>query len=169
MKIIVLDDNSATQNVLAKCLQTAGCEVVDLGNQSVKNLLDSIGNVNNSEVKTTESIFPTIPKLREVFKYIELNYQEPISLREVAQSVGYSGAYLSYLVGKLTGKTVNEWIVERRLTQARDLLLKTNLSVDKIAASVGYQTTNHFFKQFRDYHKTSPKAWKQTCNNNPSC
>ncbi len=52
-----------------------------------------------------ESIFPAIPKLEEVFKYIELNYQEPISLKEVAQSVGYSGAYLSYLVRNLTGST----------------------------------------------------------------
>ena len=173
-KIIVIDENYATPNLLVKYLQTvgAGFEVVDLGNYSVeavyKNLLDNIGNINNSGA-ITKSIFPAIPKLEKVFKYIELNYQEPISLKEVAQFVGYSDAYLTDLVGKLSGKTVNEWIAERRLAEARNLLLKTNRSVHDIALAVGYQTPNYFFKQFRNYHNASPKAWKQTHSNHSSC
>lgn len=73
-KIIVIEENSAEQNLLVKHLQTAGCEVVDLGNHPVNNLLDKIKNVNYSEFAMTKSIFPTIPKLEEVFQFIELNY-----------------------------------------------------------------------------------------------
>lgn len=163
-KILAVEENSINQNLLFNCLQTAGIQVVDLGDYSVEiiqSLLKNIDDIDNGELMLSKSIFPSIPKLEEVFKYIELNYQEPISLKEVAQSVGYSGAYLSCLVRNLTGKTVNDWITERRLAQARDLLLKTNLSVYEIAISVGYQTPNHFFKQFRDYHHVSPKVWKQ--------
>lgn len=167
-KILMIEENSVNQNLLVNFFQTTGIQVVDLGNHSVEiiqSLLNNIDNDNDTAHITNESIFPAIPKLEEVFQYIESNYQEPIGLKEVAQFVGYSGAYLSYLVRNLTGKTLSDWIIERRLTQACNLLLKTDLSVYEIAVSAGYQTPNHFFKQFRDYYKVSPKAWKQTHNN----
>jgi AraC family transcriptional regulator len=82
-------------------------------------------------------------------------------LKEVARAVGYSSAYLTDLVRKLTGKTVNDWIIERRITQACKLLLETNVSVHQIALQVGYQNMNHFYCQFRDYYKTTPRAWRE--------
>jgi len=100
-------------------------------------------------------------KLSEVFRFIETNYHRPITLREVAQAVGYSRTYLTNLVGTQTGKTVNRWIVEYRMAKARCLLQQTNLSVEQIAVEIGYQTICHFFRQFRQYHNTTPQAWKK--------
>jgi AraC-like DNA-binding protein len=62
---------------------------------------------------------------------------------------------------RLTGKTVNNWIIERRITQAYNLLLETNYSVNQIALEVGYQNINHFYCQFRDRHSTTPHAWRE--------
>lgn len=64
-KILVIEE-SVNQNLLVNSFYTAGIEVVDLGNHSVeiiKNLLNNIGNINNSELMMNESIFPAIPKL----------------------------------------------------------------------------------------------------------
>ncbi|MBW4510838.1 MAG: AraC family transcriptional regulator [Scytonematopsis contorta HA4267-MV1] len=36
-----------------------------------------------------------------------------------------------------------------------------NYSVDEIAFKVGYQNLNHFYCQFRDYYKSTPRAWKE--------
>ncbi len=69
-----------------------------------------------------KSIFPSNPQLSEVFDFIEANYHQPITLCHVAQAVGYSRAYLTDLVGSQTGKTVNRWIVSRRMAEARSLL-----------------------------------------------
>jgi len=112
-----------------------------------------------------QSIFPSSPKLSEVFHFIDANYHQPITLKDVAKAVRYSPAYLTDLVRHQTGKTVNRWIVERRMAEACSLLLSTDQSVDAIAEAVGYQNAGHFFRQFRQYHATTPQAWRNAQRN----
>jgi AraC-like DNA-binding protein len=64
-------------------------------------------------------------------------------------------------VRKLTGKTVNNWIIERRIAEARRLLLETEDSIEQMAFKIGYQNLNHFYAQFRNYHKNTPRAWRK--------
>ena len=106
--------------------------------------------------------FYSCPHLREVFDFIEAHYHEAISLRHVASKVGFSPTYLTELVKRKTGKTVNRWIIERRLTAACSLLLETTNSIESVAESVGYNNLTHFFNQFRKHYKTTPKIWRQT-------
>lgn len=109
-----------------------------------------------------ESIFPRNFHLNQVFDYIEANYHQPISLHDVATAVGYCPAYLTDLVRRHTGQTVNHWIIERRMAAARSLLLEGKLCVNQIAEVVGYQHEGHFFRQFRQHHGTTPQAWRKT-------
>lgn len=163
--ILVSDAETKTKNLLMKCLETAGFEaiIIENGLVSVHLKQENLSTTTESEKSNTlrTSIFPSIPRLCEVFEFIELNYHQSIRLKEVAQAVGYSSAYLTDLVRKLTGKTVNNWIIERRLTAASTLLLETNYSVDEIALKVGYQNINHFYCQFRYYYKSTPRAWRE--------
>lgn len=107
------------------------------------------------------SIFPKVSQFGKVFNFIEANYYRTITLGEVAQAVGYSAAYLTNQVGKKTGKTVNQWIVERRMLAARSLLERTEQSIEKIAEAIGYQNTCHFSRQFRKYYNTTPQSWRK--------
>lgn len=116
--------------------------------------------IKHEQLKSLSSIFPTNPNLSEVFQFIEANYQQPITLCDVAQAVGYSPAYLTDLVRRQTGKTVNQWIVERRMEEVCRLLVETNQTANEIALSVGYQNDGHFFRQFRQYHGTTPQVWR---------
>ncbi|KAF3886747.1 MULTISPECIES: response regulator transcription factor [Nostocales] len=162
--ILLTNDNPDTQNLLIKCLKTAGFEVFVTEDGLVRVHLTQeklFITERSKNSNTPQSIFPSIPRLHEVFKFIELNYHQPISLKEVAQAVGYSSAYLTDLVRRLTGKTVNDWIIERRIAQACNLLLSTNDSVNQIALQVGYQNINHFYCQFRNYYKTTPHVWRE--------
>lgn len=109
-----------------------------------------------------QSILPNDPELKEVFRFIEANYNQQITLSNVAEAVGYSPAYLTNLVRRQTGQTVQGWIIERRMAAARSLLLETNERIEEIAAQVGYYHTVHFFRQFRQYHGTTPQAWRRT-------
>lgn len=106
-------------------------------------------------------IFPLVggqPQL--VFTFIEANYKESITLADVAKAVGYSPAYLTSQVGELTGRTVNRWIIERRMAEARSLLKSTNHKVEVIAEMIGYQNTCHFSRQFRKHHAQPPNTWR---------
>lgn len=114
-----------------------------------------------------QSIFPDDPQLNALFQYIESNYYKSISLQDVAGVVGYSPSYLTHLVRGKTGKTVYSWIIERRMAQARSLLLETDQSVEQISLAVGYQDASNFFQQFRQHHKITPQVWRKL-HRNPS-
>lgn len=105
--------------------------------------------------------FSSNPKLRKVFDFIEANYHRQITPKDVAHAVGYSSAYLSKLVRCQTGQTLQKWIIHYRMSAAKNLLIKTSETVEQIAESVGYQHSVHFFRQFRLYNETTPKAWRK--------
>lgn len=108
------------------------------------------------------TLFPTCPKLREVFQFIEAHYHSAISLSDVAQAAGYSPAYLTTLVQDQTGRTVKQWITERRMVQARHLLTDTVQSIAAIAQAIGYRDASYFIRQFRQIHGVSPQVWRQS-------
>ncbi len=107
------------------------------------------------------AIFPDCPKLATVFRFIESHYRQPIHLSDVAQDAGYSPAYLTSLVQAHTGCTVKRWIIERRMAQARSLLIETAQSIRQVAESSGYTDAGYFTRQFRKFHGVSPQAWRQ--------
>ena len=107
------------------------------------------------------SIFPDCPQLSSVFQFIETHYQQSIQLQDIADVVGYSPAYLTSLVSSQTGRSVKQWIIERRMTQARAMLSNTDKPVKKIAGETGYLDTGYFIRQFRQIHGLSPQVWRQ--------
>lgn len=122
---------------------------------------DLISEVSQNTEKS-QFTFPNIPHLQKVFDYIEAHYHEGITLSDVAKAVDYSSAYLTHQVSQQTGKSVNAWIVKRRLAAACYLLKQTNLTIEEIATKIGYQNTCHFSRQFsQHHHKISPKTWRQ--------
>lgn len=101
------------------------------------------------------------PLLAEVFALIERRYSEPLSLRDVARAVNLSPGHLTTTVRRRTGRTVGDWITERRMAQARRLLVETVLSVEEVGRAVGLPDPSYFARQFRRVHGLSPRAWRQ--------
>lgn len=107
-------------------------------------------------------IFPDCPQLNPIFQFIEDHYQQPIQLQDVAQVAGYSPAYLTSLVNRQTGRSVKQWIIERRMVQSRQLLSNTDAPIKQIASQVGYADVGYFIRQFRRMNGVSPLAWRQS-------
>jgi AraC family transcriptional activator of pobA len=101
------------------------------------------------------------PLLAAVFDAIEAGYRRPISLRDVADAVGLTAGHLTTVVGRKTGRTVQQWLTERRMTEARRLLATTDLTVEAVAARVGYQDAGYFTKRFRRSHGVAPLEWRR--------
>lgn len=102
------------------------------------------------------------PRLHAVFSYIEQSYMQPISLTDVAAAVGLTPGHLTTLVREHTGRTVLQWLQERRMTAARRLLVETDETVEQIAAHVGYVDVAYFIRLFRRAHGLPPLAWRKT-------
>ncbi|MEH2026199.1 response regulator transcription factor [Nostoc sp.] len=115
----------------------------------------------SKSLRGSQSIFPNCSQLNQVFQFIEENYYRPIKLTDIALVVGYSPAYLTNLVKRKTQRSVYRWITERRMVEARLLLMNTDEPVNQIASRVGYSDAGYFIRQFRQLYKIPPKAWRE--------
>ncbi|HEX2213893.1 MAG TPA: helix-turn-helix transcriptional regulator [Mycobacterium sp.] len=101
------------------------------------------------------------PVLAEVFAVIDRRHSAPLSLRDVAAEVGMTPGHLTTLVRRRTGRTVQEWIIERRMAESRRLLADTDLPVAEVARRVGIADPGYFSRLFRRTHGTSPRTWRE--------
>src|ERR1700688_2113654 len=94
--------------------------------------------------------------------YIEQHFREHISLRDVAAALGYSRSHLTNLVSTATGKPLNAWIIERRITAAQQQLTDPYATVAEIAAAVGFGDTANFSRKFKRIVGMTPSEWRRT-------
>ncbi|MGE0842223.1 AraC family transcriptional regulator [Pseudonocardia sp.] len=101
------------------------------------------------------------PLLAAVLDVVETRFHEPISLRDVASAVGLTPGHVTTVVGRRTGRTVQQWITERRMREARRLLAGSDLTIAEIGSRVGYRETGYFVRRFRAEHGVPPAAWRR--------
>jgi AraC family transcriptional regulator, transcriptional activator of pobA len=102
------------------------------------------------------------PIIADVFEVIEQRHREPLSTSDVAAAIGLTPGHLTTTVRRQTGRTVGDWIAERRMVAARELLASTDLSIEQIAARVGYPDAAYFNRRFRQMQGVPPGAWRAT-------
>jgi len=86
---------------------------------------------------------------------------ETLSLTSAAAAAFLSPNYLAHLIKKETGRTFVEWVTERRLTRAKELLADDSLRIKEIAFLVGYRDEAYFARRFRLSVGQSPSHFRQ--------
>jgi AraC family transcriptional activator of pobA len=76
-------------------------------------------------------------------------------------SVPARPGYLTTVVRRKTGRSLQRWITERRMAEARRLLRETDLTIEDIAAKVGYRQPSFFIRHFRRDHTVTPAVWRR--------
>jgi AraC family transcriptional regulator, transcriptional activator of pobA len=100
------------------------------------------------------------PLLAAVFEVIDRRHGEPLSLRDVARATGMTPGHLTTVVRRRTGRTVQEWIIERRMATARGLLAETDLPIAEVARRVGISDPGYFTRLFSRAHGVPPREWR---------
>ena len=100
------------------------------------------------------------PLLADVFEVIERRYAELLSLQDVARAVSLSPGHLTTTVRRRTGRTVQDWITDRRMVEARRLLAGSTLTMAEIGRRVGYADAGYFARVFRRVHGVTPTDWR---------
>ena len=113
------------------------------------------------------AIAPTLNRRRgadrlaqQVLGVIDRRYREQLSLAQVAHELSRSPASVARAARDATGCSVVELITQRRLREARSLLIDSDLPVGEIAARVGYSSPRHFHRAFRRSAGTTPHRWR---------
>lgn len=101
--------------------------------------------------------------VQQAIHYLSAQYAEPITIELMADTLGYNRAYLSTLFKQQTGVAPVTFLLRLRLDKARHLLReRTELTVEQIASSVGFQDPLYFSKQFKRLYQTSPTEYRQS-------
>lgn len=103
--------------------------------------------------------------IRKAMLYIDLNLANPISTKEIAADQFLSPNYLSTRFHEETGKTISDFILEKRVKMACKLLRESNRSVQEVAMSVGIGDASYFSKQFKKIMGVSPLQYQKNMPN----
>lgn len=99
--------------------------------------------------------------IRPVLAYIDGHAREPLSLERVAQVVHVSPSRLRHVFKEVTGVGFKEYVTQVRLTEAKRLLVGTDLSVAEVAHAVSYTNLSQFYKVFERSCAMSPAAYRR--------
>lgn len=94
----------------------------------------------------------------DILKYIEDKCFEKITLRELAQKCFYSPAYFSRIFKDYSGKSLTEYINEKRIQEAARLIRETNCSIEEISHRVGFHDRKQFYKIFKGHMGVTPSS-----------
>lgn len=98
--------------------------------------------------------------IAKVFADIDSHFSQRSELRDAGRRLGLSAGHLTTTVKRETGRTYGEWLIERRMMEARRLLCATDKPVADIAAEVGYAEVASFQRRFRQHHGKTPAHWR---------
>ncbi|WP_339875858.1 AraC family transcriptional regulator [uncultured Algoriphagus sp.] len=100
-------------------------------------------------------------RMDQVMRFILDNSTRQISLEEVAEQAYMSKEAFCRFFKLRTRKTFTQYVQQLRITEAKKLLLETDLSVAQISFQVGFQTLSHFNKTFKSLTEMTPKDWRK--------
>lgn len=104
------------------------------------------------------------PPVQKAITLIDADLAGSLNLRTLAQNLNISSSYLSSLFKKETGQTLTDYIMERRMEFARNLLSKTKLQVQTVAQHCGIMDVHYFSKLFKKSTGMTPKEFRQSVN-----
>lgn len=101
----------------------------------------------------------TMAKIRQ---YIELHYQEDISLHTLAEALYMNYSYLSRMIKKEAGYSFRHLLWEYRIGVAKSKLAAGHMKSADIAFSVGFKDPSHFSKVFKQMVGVSPADYAKS-------
>jgi AraC-like DNA-binding protein len=103
--------------------------------------------------------------LDRLLAYIEDNIAEPLTIAELAKIVALPIATLRRHFLQLTGQSLHQVIIERRLQHACNLLLKTDSAISDVSAASGFSSQQHVTTTFRNRLGATPRAFRRANGN----
>lgn len=98
--------------------------------------------------------------IQDTLNFIDFNLQEPLSLKLLAEKGMVNSSYLSAQFKKETGKTLTEYINQKRISSSLVLLTATDLPIQRIAERVGIYDENYFSRLFRKIQGSTPMQYR---------
>lgn len=103
--------------------------------------------------------------LRAALSFIKNNYDTPIKINDVAQHLNIDRTYLHRLFASFLNKSPKQYLTDLRIERAQHLLTSTDLSINNIAYSCGFEDSSNFSKIFKKESGMTPKLYRTKTEN----
>ena len=103
----------------------------------------------------------TVNALETAVSYIDGHLAEELSVRELAALSYVSADHLTRLFKKKYGMTVSEYIQEKRIHLAGELLQRADMTISMVANTVGFGNYSYFTEQFKKHYGMTPREYQK--------
>ena len=115
----------------------------------------------NAEGMAVEANVQERERMVVIHEYIQENYQEIISLTNIAEEVHMTVPAFCRYFKKITNTTFTKFVNEFRVAQACKLLIEQDTPIAEVAFEVGFNNLSHFNKIFKEITRKSPTEYRE--------
>lgn len=126
-------------------------------NASLMQLIAELFNANHSKKKYSEAV-------RDCIGYIKEHFSDKVTLQELSELSGYSGAHTTRIFKEETGQTPHEWLTNVRINRAKELLAMSEKTLEAIAEECGFASPAHFKILFKKTVGITPGIFRKNAN-----
>lgn len=101
-------------------------------------------------------------ELLRLIAHVESSYMRSLTVVELANVIGRSRSHVLKLFRNHTGISAKNYLINKRLEEACELLLSTTKSIAEIGQAVGISDPYHFSKLFRQHVKLTPTSFRSS-------
>ena len=102
-----------------------------------------------------------LAKLIVVFRHINQNYNNPVTIKEAAKMIGYSPNYFVKFWKRYMGITFHEYLNNLRIQTAMGRLISEDIPIAEIAAETGYPNVKTFNRLFKTHTGMTPSKYRK--------
>ncbi|WP_426452763.1 helix-turn-helix domain-containing protein [Paenibacillus sp. S-38] len=103
----------------------------------------------------------TQENVRRILQYVNQHYTENFSLQTLSGALHLNKYYICHCFKEVTGYTVNNYIISKRIEEAKKMLRTTDEPVGLISEKLGFNTAVHFSRSFKKYAGMSPQHFRK--------
>lgn len=97
----------------------------------------------------------------QVKKYVNQHLAEDVSLVSLGDHVGLSPAYLSRIYKEITGVSINQYVANKRISMAKELLADETIRMQTIAEQIGLRSASYFTHYFKRHTGITPQEYRK--------
>jgi len=143
----------------------SGCPTGSLFGETIGNsLILYLAHHFSSTAPGREQIRGGLPggRLSRALEYIEANLGRDIHLNELAEAAGLSPFHFATLFKQSTGSSPHQYLLQRRLERAKELLRRSAMSLSEISLETGFADQSHFTNVFRRFMGATPSKFRSS-------
>lgn len=131
-------------------------EITDVLHNKILSFITNTNQLNPDDINKN--------RVEKIKSYIEKNYQKyDFSILDVSKEFSFSKDHLNRIFKNSEGITVSKYIIQKKLEEARMLIIDTDKSVKDIAEYVGYSSLSYFTSSFKAAFDITPTALREKC------